>query len=115
MNAISIAEPVPAALVSAQEGRIQLVGAGKKFATRNQEIRALQPIDLNVNSMEFVALVGPSGCGKSTVLNLISGLLSPSEGQVIYDGLPVTGINRRVGYMTQKDTLLPWRTTEDNV
>jgi NitT/TauT family transport system ATP-binding protein len=60
-------------------------------------------------------LVGPSCCGKSTVLNMIAGLLAPSTGQVLYDGAPVTGPNHRVGYMTQKDTLLPWRNTVDNI
>ena len=78
-------------------------------------MEALQPIDLTIHAHEFVALVGPSGCGKSTILNLIAGLLQPSGGVVSYDGTVVTGPNRRVGYMTQKDTLLPWRTAADNV
>jgi NitT/TauT family transport system ATP-binding protein len=78
-------------------------------------MRALDTINLAVEAEEFVALVGPSGCGKSTVLNLVSGLLRPTHGEVRYDGAPVSGPNRRVGYMTQKDTLLPWRTVEDNI
>jgi NitT/TauT family transport system ATP-binding protein len=68
-----------------------------------------------VRRHEFVALVGPSGCGKSTALNMVAGLLAPSRGEVLYDGGPVNGPNRSVGYMTQKDTLLPWRSTADNV
>ncbi len=63
----------------------------------------------------FTALVGPSGCGKSTVLNMVAGLLKPTEGTVSFEGRPVDGPNTRVGYMTQKDTLLPWRTVADNV
>ena len=102
-------EPAPAA------GKIRLAGTGKRFMIRGNEIRALQPIDLEVRPEEFVALVGPSGCGKSTILNLVSGLLPPSEGQVFYDGAPLHGLNRRVGYMTQKDTLLPWRNAADNI
>ena len=94
---------------------IRLAGAGKRFVTRDRDVEALQPIDLTVRSHEFVALVGPSGCGKSTILNMIAGLLPPSSGAVSYDGAPVAGPNRRVGYMTQKDTLLPWRTAADNV
>lgn len=95
--------------------KIQLIGASRRFDVRGAVIQALHPIDLNVETKEFVALVGPSGCGKSTVLNLVAGLLSPTTGQVIYDGRPVDGPNHRVGYMTQKDTLLPWRNTKDNI
>jgi NitT/TauT family transport system ATP-binding protein len=94
---------------------IRLAGVGKRFVTRDREVEALQPIDLTVHAREFVALVGPSGCGKSTILNLIAGLLQPSAGVVSYDGMAVAGPNRRVGYMTQKDTLLPWRTAADNI
>ena len=95
--------------------KISLEGVGKRFVTRDREIQALQPIDLAVLDHEFVALVGPSGCGKSTILNLIAGLLPPSDGMVAYDGVAVSEPNRQVGYMTQKDTLLPWRTAADNI
>jgi NitT/TauT family transport system ATP-binding protein len=95
--------------------KIGFSGVGKLFSVRAQEVRALQPIDLQIQTQEFVALVGPSGCGKSTLLNLVAGLLQPSEGVVTYDQKPVQGLNFRVGYMTQKDTLLPWRTAADNI
>ena len=64
---------------------------------------------------EFLAVVGPSGCGKSTLLNMAAGLLAPSAGKVFYRGAPVRSPNTDVGYLTQRDTLLPWRTVEDNV
>jgi NitT/TauT family transport system ATP-binding protein len=95
--------------------KLELIGAGKTFHVRGQAVTALQPVDLAVGTQEFVALVGPSGCGKSTTLNLIAGLLRPSAGQVLYDGAPINGLNRRVGYITQKDTLLPWRTAAANI
>ena len=95
--------------------KIDFSGVAKTFFVRGQEVQALQPVDLQVRSEEFVALVGPSGCGKSTLLNLVAGLLTPSAGSVTYDGKPVDGLNFRVGYMTQKDTLLPWRTVADNI
>jgi NitT/TauT family transport system ATP-binding protein len=95
--------------------KIRLAGVGKRFVTRDRSVEALSPIDLAVRPHEFVALVGPSGCGKSTILNLVAGLLAPSEGRVWYDGALVSGLNRSVGYMTQKDTLLPWRSAADNV
>jgi len=95
--------------------KLRLAGASKRFATRGREVDALRPVDLSVAPHEFVALVGPSGCGKSTILNLFAGLLQPTEGLVFYDGAPVAAPNRQVGYMTQKDTLLPWRTAADNI
>jgi NitT/TauT family transport system ATP-binding protein len=95
--------------------KIRLAGAGKRFATRGREVEALRPTDLEIWPKEFVALVGPSGCGKSTILNMVAGLLQPSEGVVLYNGAPVAGQNTRVGYMTQKDTLLPWRSAADNI
>src|SRR5204862_60164 len=66
-------------------------------------------------SGRFVSLVGPSGCGKSTLFNVIAGLLQPTEGRVLIDGEDATGTIGRVGYMLQKDLLLPWRTVLDNV
>jgi len=94
---------------------IELRSITKSFSARGVGVHALGPIDLSVGKEKFVALVGPSGCGKSTILNLVAGLLEPSQGEVDYQGAPVKGPNRRVGYMTQKDTLLPWRTVEDNI
>ena len=64
---------------------------------------------------EFVAIVGPSGCGKSTILNLVAGLDRPSEGRILLNQVPVEGPNPSVGFMLQKDLLLPWRTIVHNV
>ncbi len=72
-------------------------------------------INLEIGRNEFVSLVGPSGCGKSTLLNLAAGLDTPTQGSVIFEDTELTGINRAVGYITQKDTLLPWKTTAENV
>ena len=94
---------------------ISLREAGKLFSARGNTLRAIEPLTLDIERQEFVALVGPSGCGKSTILNLIAGLLRPSEGTVTYDGVEVTRPNVPVGYLTQKDTLLPWRNVQDNV
>jgi NitT/TauT family transport system ATP-binding protein len=94
---------------------ISIRGASKRFFVQGKEVEALKPTALHVKRQEFVALVGPSGCGKSTCLNLIAGLLRPTAGEVRYHDKPVAGPNRSVGYMTQKDTLLPWRTAADNI
>ncbi|HWM77747.1 MAG TPA: ABC transporter ATP-binding protein [Methylomirabilota bacterium] len=77
--------------------------------------RALDRVSLNVNDGEFVSIVGPSGCGKSTMLNVIAGLLAPAEGGTRVAGIEGSAPGSRIGYMFQKDTLLPWATTLDNV
>ena len=76
---------------------------------------ALEDITLQIPAGEFCTIVGPSGCGKSTILNLLSGLIAPSDGTVSFRGAPVRGINTDVGYVTQDDNLLPWRTLQSNV
>jgi len=77
--------------------------------------RALERVSLGVNDGEFVSIVGPSGCGKSTMLNVIAGLLAPSEGDTYVAGIENNGPGSRIGYMFQKDTLLPWATALENV
>src|ERR1700761_7488978 len=83
--------------------KIRLDNVGKSFSVRGNRFQALSPVSLEIKPKEFVALVGPSGCGKSTILNMVAGLMQPSQGAVYYDGAPVSGPNRKVGYMTQKD------------
>lgn len=82
---------------------------------RFQPLLALRAINLTVSKGEFVALVGPSGCGKSTLLNIFAGLTPPTHGEALHDGSPIHTINSRVGYVTQDDNLLPWRTALANV
>ena len=72
-------------------------------------------INLTLRRGEFVSIVGPSGCGKSTLFNIVSGLIRPTEGRVLLDGKDVTGDRGHVGYMLQKDLLLPWRTVVGNI
>jgi len=76
---------------------------------------ALEHLDLAVGRSEFVSIVGPSGSGKSTLFNVVSGLLRPTSGRVLLDGRDVTGETGHVGYMLQKDLLIPWRTVVDNI
>lgn len=90
---------------------ITLEGLGKSFGN----VEALRDINLAIREGEFVAIVGPSGCGKSTILNLIAGIAFPTSGTVRYRGSSVTGPNHEVGFITQKDLLLPWRTVEGNI
>jgi NitT/TauT family transport system ATP-binding protein len=74
----------------------------------------LRDFDIKVHEGEIVAIIGPSGCGKSTLLNLIAGIITPTDGTLSCYGAPVGGLNHNVTYMTQQDTLLPWRTAIDN-
>lgn len=74
----------------------------------------IDQISLQVDKGEFVSIVGPSGCGKSTLFNLISGLERPDQGEVLLDGVDITGERGHVSYMMQKDLLFPWRTILEN-
>ena len=76
---------------------------------------AIEDVSLAMHEHEFIAMVGPSGCGKSTFMKLCSGLRPPTRGKVAVDGRPVTGPLKIVGMAFQNATLLPWRTTLDNV
>jgi NitT/TauT family transport system ATP-binding protein len=76
---------------------------------------AVEDINLQVKQGEFIAIVGPSGCGKSTFMKLTTGLKRPSKGQILVDGMPVTGPLKISGMAFQAPSLLPWRTTLDNV
>lgn len=84
------------------------------FGYQNEE-PLLVDFDMHIKQGEFVALLGPSGCGKSTLLNLAAGLLVPLDGDVDFNGRPLNGLNRDVGYMTQGDTLLPWMSVAKNI
>ena len=80
-----------------------------------QNYYAVEDINLQVKQGEFIAIVGPSGCGKSTFMKLTTGLKRPSKGQIFVDGQPVTGPLKISGMAFQAPSLLPWRTTLDNV
>ena len=76
---------------------------------------AVEDIDMRIGEGEFVAIVGPSGCGKSTFMKLATGLKKPSQGTILIDGKEVTGPLKITGMAFQSSSLLPWRTTLDNV
>jgi len=94
---------------------IELTGVGKRFYRKCHTIQACQNVNLTIARGEFVALVGPSGCGKSTLLNMVAGLMEPTSGTVVYAGSLVRDVNRKVGYVTQRDNLLPWASVARNV
>ncbi|WP_367128711.1 ABC transporter ATP-binding protein [Saccharothrix sp. HUAS TT1] len=86
-----------------------------RASRRRTEFTAVRGVDLDVRRGEFLVLVGPSGCGKSTLLDLLGGLTGPSEGEVLLDGVPITGPGLDRGVVFQQYALLPWRTAQGNV
>jgi ABC-type nitrate/sulfonate/bicarbonate transport system ATPase subunit len=95
--------------------KLRLDDVSMAFATPAGRFEALAQVSLVVPAGRFVSLIGPSGCGKSTIFNIVAGLQEPTTGRVMIDGADATGTIGRVGYMLQKDLLLPWRTVVDNV
>jgi sulfonate transport system ATP-binding protein len=94
---------------------IDIRHVSKSFHKRDAVVDAVRDMNLTVERQEIVAVIGPSGCGKSTLLNMIAGLYAPTRGHIVYKGAAVNDVNTDVGYMTQKDNLLPWRNVRDNV
>lgn len=97
------------------DGRIQIEGVTKTYASDAGDILALDTINLDIRSGEFVSVVGPSGCGKSTLLRCIGGLIPATDGTISIGGKQIHGPDSRIGYVFQKAVLLPWRTVEDNL
>lgn len=100
------AAPRPSPNQAMQPTAVSLRGLTQRFRTAAGSYIAIQDIDLDVRPGCFVSLVGPSGCGKSTVLNLVAGLMTPTEGAIEVFGDPLRGLNRRASYMFQQDGLL---------
>lgn len=95
---------------------LEFRSVSKSFIDKaDRELVAVKDISFISGEGEFVAVVGPSGCGKSTILNMTAGLYQPTKGEVFVSGEKVTRPNSHVGFMLQKDLLLPWRTIEANV
>ena len=94
---------------------LQTRDLGKSFLKGDRYIVALRGFSLTVDQGSFVCVLGRSGCGKSTMLNLMAGLTRPSEGVVAYRGALVSKPDPAVGYLTQSDTLMPWRDVRRNI
>jgi NitT/TauT family transport system ATP-binding protein len=94
---------------------IQFADIRLAFAGEQQDVLALDRVSFDVPPEKITTVVGPSGCGKTTLLRLAAGLLTASEGAVLYKGTPVLGLNTNVGYVTQDSNLFPWLTALGNV
>ena len=89
--------------------------AGPTGETGESGVLAVSDVTLRIATHEVVSIIGPSGCGKSTLLNIGSGLAKPTSGEVLVGGEKVTGPNKHVAFMLQKDLLMPWRTIAQNI
>jgi putative ABC transport system ATP-binding protein len=103
---------------------IQLKNASKVYGTGEVKVYALRDADLEIDRGEFVVILGPSGCGKTTLLNLIGGMDTPTDGQVIVDGMNISTYNdgqltayrrEKIGFVFQFFNLIPTLTARENV
>ena len=103
---------------------LDATGVYKSYESEGVPVRALRGVDLSMSPGEFVAIMGPSGCGKSTFLNLVAGLDTPSEGEIVLAGIPLTGKNenelarirrRHIGIVFQFFNLLEGMSVLENV
>jgi NitT/TauT family transport system ATP-binding protein len=107
IHAVDVAPPPPPAIRFAD---VSLV-----FESNDSAFMALDRVSFDVPPGRIMTVVGPSGCGKTTLLRLASGLTSPSAGTVSCMGVTVTGLNRKLGFVTQDSNLFPWLTALGNV
>ncbi|MGP3911692.1 ABC transporter ATP-binding protein [Nonomuraea sp. 10N515B] len=87
----------------------------KTYPMKDGTFTALSQVSLDIADREFVTVVGPSGCGKSTLMSMAAGLVEPTSGEVLVDGVPVTGPGPERGVIFQQYALFPWLTVRKNV
>lgn len=96
----------------------------KTFKSGKIEVHALKNINLVIESGEFVSIIGPSGSGKSTLLHILGGVDTPTEGEVYYDGIPLSTLNdrelsifrrRKIGFIFQFFNLIPVLSAQENI
>src|SRR5512136_1816453 len=109
---------------SSTTSAIETINLTMTYRSGRVDVPALQGVSLTVQHGEFVAIMGPSGCGKSTLLHLLGGLLQPTSGQVLIDGIDIakltdaerTAVRRRkIGYVFQRFNLLPTLSAKGNI
>lgn len=108
VNAGAIAE-------SAAPAPLVVQHLAKSYEVRRRIVPVIDDLSLTLDNHQIVSIVGPSGCGKTTLLNTLCGLIRPDSGLILWYAREITGQPQNVGYMLQKDLLLPWRTALGNV
>lgn len=94
---------------------LSLNGVRKRFVTTRNNTTAVDRVSMDVQEGEFVCIVGPSGCGKSTLLSMVAGLDRPDEGELMFDGRPITGPGPERVVVFQEAALFPWLNVRANV
>ena len=102
-------------MAASEAPRILLEDVSVSYETPRGRLQVVDRVSLAVGNAEFVVLVGPSGSGKSTILRAIAGLNAAESGTISVDGKIVDGPPEHIGFMFQKDTLLPWQTVRQNI
>lgn len=103
------------AVGDASGSTISVTGVSKQYDGEQGVVQALDDINFGVSPGEFVCVVGPSGCGKTTLFRILSGLESPTSGEVVLNDHVVTEPNDNMGIVFQEYHLFPWQTVAENV
>ena len=94
---------------------LRISHASKHFDTAKGRITAVDDVSLDIQQGEFISIIGPSGCGKSTLMNMVGGLLTDYDGEILLDGKKVRGCQPEIGMVFQEESTFPWRTAIENV
>jgi NitT/TauT family transport system ATP-binding protein len=95
--------------------KLEVRNLHKVFPKKDGDVTALRNLSFQTHRREFLSIIGPSGCGKSTLIRILAGLESPSSGEVLLEGVPVSGPGPDRGMVFQGYTLFPWLTVKKNV
>lgn len=101
--------------MAANKVKLQIKNLRKVFQGKNGDTVAVDGVSFDVYDNEFLVLLGPGQCGKTVMLNMIAGLETPTEGEIILDGEHVKGHDRKIGMVLQKTALMPWKNVMHNV
>lgn len=85
------------------------------FQKKDRPFTVLQNLNFTIGKGEFVVILGESGCGKSTILQLLAGLIQPTNGKVVVNNTPLNAPDSSISLLFQGSTLLPWLTVADNI